>query len=592
MDQVPFHYLTDPLIATQQVAVLAQEPLLGVDIETFPLPAYRNHKQAGLDPFLSGIRLVQVATGDGRVVIFDLLHVPLTLLTPLTNVPWVVFNGDFEYRHLTHAGLKVPRLHDAMFMDRLVSHQLHTLSEVSADLLGQPLDKTLQVSNWSTPELSTAQLDYAARDAVACLRIMAKLFPQIRLLGRQRLYDLWCGALPVLAGLELRRQTFDWANHTLLAGEWKQASIHWSQELATHLGAGVNPASGKQLSAWFTDHLAPSDLERWPKTPKTGLLRTGAAEVALYCALPVVKPLLEHKKYQKLLATYTKKYVEHRHPVTGCLHPRFGLGATRSGRISVSHPNTQQVPRHAAFRALFIAPPGKLLLSADYSQIELVVAAVLSNDPAMLDVYRQRGDLHRATAAAIAGITPEAVTPDQRQAAKAVNFGNLYGQGPASLAETAQLDYQVPMTIEAARQALQRFDQAYPALKAWKRRQLAAARQFRKVQTPLGLVRDFAVQREGFLQGEAQNIPIQGAAAEILMSALNRLPTALAGLDAQLYHTVHDELTLQVTPDDADAAARALQDSMVQGFLDVFPAAGDVLMPPEVKRGPHWAAVH
>jgi DNA polymerase-1 len=592
LDQPNYHYLTDPLRAAQQVARLAQEPILGVDIETYPLPAYRDQPQAALDPYLAGIRLVQVASGDGQVAIFDLFHLPLALLTPLTTVPWVVFNGDFEYRHLTQAGLPVPRLHDVLFMDRLISHRLRDLAQVSADLLGEPLDKTLQTSDWGTAQLAPAQLQYAARDALACLRIAQQLSTRLRLLGRQRLYDLWCGALPVLADLELRGQAFDWENHARLTGVWQQERDQWLAELATLLGPQVNPASGKQLSDWFTAQLSAADLTRWPKTPKTGLLKMGAAELALHGRLPVVKPLLEFKKIEKLLNTYTGKYVAHRHPVTGCLHPRFWIGATRSGRISVSSPNTQQVPRHDDFRALFIPPVGKLLISADYSQIELVVAALLANDQAMLEVYRHRGDLHRATAAAIAGITPGEVTPEQRQAAKAVNFGNLYGQGPASLAETAFLDYQVPMTIDQARQALQRFDQAYPALKVWKRQQVAAARQFRKVQTPLGLVRDFEEQGEGFLQGEAQNIPIQGAAAEILMSALNRLPAALAGLDAQLYHTVHDELTLQVTPEDAEAAARALQDSMVGGFLDIFPQAEAVITRPEVKRGPHWAAVH
>ncbi|MCC7279079.1 MAG: hypothetical protein IT487_12300 [Chromatiaceae bacterium] len=592
LDHTYIHYITDPSIAAQQVATLAQEPILGVDIETYPLPAYRNRAKAGLDPYLAGIRLVQVASGAGRVAVFDLLHLPPTILTPLTTVPWVVFNGDFEYRHLTHAGLPVPRLQDAMFLDRLISHRLRDLAEVSCDILGQSLDKTLQTSDWGTAQLAPAQLEYAARDALACLRIAEQLTPRIRLLGRHRLYNLWCGALPVLAGLELRGQAFDWENHARLTGVWQQKRDYWAAELTSLLGAGVNPASGKQVSEWFCSHPTAGDLKRWPKTAKTGLLKTGAAEVALYGRPPVVKPLLEFKKYQKLMNTYTDNYVAHQHPVTGYLHPRFWLGGTRSGRISVSNPNTQQVPRYDDFRALFIPPAGKLLISADYSQIELVVAALLSKDQAMLDVYRHQGDLHRTTAAAIAGINPEEVNPDQRQAAKAVNFGNLYGQGPASLAETAYLDYQVSMTTDQARQALQRFDQAYPALKAWKRQQVAAAQQLHKVQTPLGLARDFEVQGVGFLQGEAQNMPIQGAAAEILMSALNRLPAALAGLDAQLYHTVHDELTLQVTPDDADAAAKALQESMVQGFLDIFPEAEEVITKPEVKRGSSWAAVH
>jgi DNA polymerase-1 len=108
----------------------------------------------------------------------------------------------------------------------------------------------------------------------------------------------------------------------------------------------------------------------------------------------------------------------------------------------------------------------------------------------------------------------------------------------------------------------------------------------------LGLVRDFDAQGEGYLRGEAQNIPVQGSAAEVLMSALRRLPQALTGTGAALYHTVHDEITLQVPLDQASTAAEALQDAMVQGFLDVFPEAADVVAVPEVKQGASWAAVH
>jgi len=210
----------------------------------------------------------------------------------------------------------------------------------------------------------------------------------------------------------------------------------------------------------------------------------------------------------------------------------------------------------------------------------------------MLDVYRQGGDLHKTTAAAIAGIPPEQVTPEQRQAAKPVNFGNLYGQGPAGLARTAQVDYGVSMNIAEAKQALLRFRVAYPQLESWKRQRVAEAQQFRQVRTRLGLVRDFDAQGERYLRGEAQNMPVQGSAAEVLMATLNRLPEILTGMDAELYHTVHDEITIQVAPCDSHRAAQGLQAAMTAGFLDIFPNAADVLLKPEVVQGDNWAAVH
>ncbi|MCF8014665.1 MAG: hypothetical protein K9L65_03020 [Chromatiaceae bacterium] len=592
LDSTLIRYVTDPTEAARRAAQLAAEPVLGVDIETYPATAYRDRPRAALDPQTAEIRLLQVAALDGRVALFDLQQVPLDALAPLSAAPWATFNGSFEYRHLTHAGLTVPRLHDGMLLDRLLSHRLRKLADVSADVLGLDMDKTEQVSDWGTAELSEHQLHYAALDALATVRIARELLPKVERNGQRRLYALWCDVLPVLAGLQLRGQCFDWAGHAELQIAWQQERDRLQGELREHLGPEVSPNSGPQLGTWLQQRLDADTVKRWPKTEKTGRLKTDADSLALFAHLPMVQPLLRYKAVSKLLSTYGSSYCKHRHPVTDQLHPEFSLGFTRSGRAVASKPNTQQAPKQGTFRELFTAPPGKVLVSADYSQIELVVAALLSGDRAMLDVYRKGGDLHRSTAAAIAGVDPEQVTPQQRQAAKPVNFGNLFGQGPAGLARTAQVDYGVAMSNSDAKQALLRFRLAYPQLEQWKRQQVAQAQQFRQVRTKLGLVRDFDAQGEGYLRGEAQNIPVQGSAAEVLMSALRRLPQALTGLDAALYHTVHDEITLQVPLDHAETAAEALQDAMVQGFLDVFPEAAEVVAVPEVKQGASWAAVH
>ncbi|MCB1808491.1 MAG: hypothetical protein KDJ99_26065, partial [Candidatus Competibacteraceae bacterium] len=367
----------------------------------------------------------------------------------------------------------------------------------------------------------------------------------------------------------LRGQAFDWAAHAALTEQWQADHDQLSHQLRQHLGA-INPNSGPQLGEWLQRTLPASTLQQWPKTPK-GRLKTNADSLALFADLPAIQPLLRYKAVSKLLSTYGTKYDQHRHPITGRLHPHFPIGQTVSGRLCAHKPNTQNPPRLAAFRALFIPEPGKILIGADYSQIELRVAALLSNDRAMVDAYARGDDLHTLTAAAVAGVAPEQVTTTQRQQAKAVNFGNLYGQGPAGLAQTAKLTYGVTMSAPQAQQALNQFHMTYPQLAAWKRQQVGLAQQFRQVKTQLGLIRDFDVQGNGYLKGEAQNIPVQGSAAEILHCTLARLPQALQGLDAQLYHNVHDELILQARPEDADKAAHALQDAMVQGFLEVFP---------------------
>lgn len=149
------------------------------------------------------------------------------------------------------------------------------------------------------------------------------------------------------------------------------------------------------------------------------------------------------------------------------------------------------------------------------------------------------------------------------------------------------------MRMVDARQALRKFAVAYPLLEHWKQNQVARAMQTRQVKTCLGLVRDFDVQGEGYLRGEAQNIPVQGSAAEVLMATLARLPAALNGTSAELYHTVHDEIELTCTPDEKALVSEILSETMVAGFLEVFPE-GEAISHDlvEVHSGGSWAEVH
>jgi DNA polymerase I-like protein with 3'-5' exonuclease and polymerase domains len=574
-------YLTDLPTAQKAVEKLSQEPVLGVDIET-----------TGLDPHTSETRLVSVAASDGITAVFDLRRVPIETLLPLTQRPWITFNGSFEYRHLTRAGLPVPLCHDVQLLDRLASHQMHRpLAAVSKDWLGIELDKSEQKSDWAANALSREQIDYAAQDALITLRLAGKLLPKIEQAGQRPLYRNWCHALPVLAQLQLTGQSFDWDKHQQLIEAWQQEHETLYCQIREQLG-DINPNSGPQLGEWLKGNLESRLLKRWPKTA-TGRFKTDADTLALFANLPVIQPLLRYKAVGKLLSTYGKSYAQKKHPTTENLHPDFQLGQTRSGRICASGPNTQNPPRLACFRELFIPAPGKVFIGADYSQIELRVAALLSQDTVMLNAYRKGRDLHTLTAAAVAGVAEGAVTKAQRTAAKAINFGNLYGQGPAGLARTAKLDYGAEMTTQEAEAALNAFHTQYYRLSAWKRQQMGMARQFRKVHTRLGLIRDFDAQGEGYLNGEACNIPIQGSAAEVLICTLKRLPAALKGLDARLYHNIHDELILESSTGDADKAADKLKQTMIEGFLEVFPEAGDMVGDlVDVQRGESWAGVH
>jgi len=571
-------YVTEPADARLRVQQLLTEPVLGIDIET-----------TGLDPLFDSVRLISVATLDGRVAVFDMFKLPSDLLHPLANVPWCAFNAGFEQRFLRGLEFALRPMHDAQLLDRLHHHLMHrTLADAVGDTLGLRLVKEEQRSDWSVSELSHEQIEYAGRDALAALRVARELLPRVP----RTLYDTWRNALSVLADLELRGQSFDFNQHRMLIGQWQRERDQLLIELRNHLGAGVKPTSGPQLGEWLKQHLPAKTVQAWPKTG-TGRLKTDADTLQLFADLPAVAPLLRFKRVSKLLSTYGDNYAKHRNDLTGRLHPSFKVGMTVSGRVCASKPNTQNPPRVDTFRALFVPPVGQVLVGADYGQIELRVAALLSGDKAMLAAYQRGDDLHRLTAAAVAGVAPEQVTKEQRQAAKAVNFGTLYGQGPAGLASNAKTTYGVDMTKQEAAQALQRFDLTYPTLAAWKRQQIGLAQQQHRVRTRLGLVRDFEVQGTGYLQGEAVNIPVQGSAAEVMLCAVARLPQTLNGSSARLYHNVHDELVLTCAPEDADQAAAALRDAMTAGFLQVFPE-GEALTRDlvETKTGRSWAEVH
>ncbi len=192
------------------------------------------------------------------------------------------------------------------------------------------------------------------------------------------------------------------------------------------------------------------------------------------------------------------------------------------------------------------------------------------------------------TAATTAGVPSEEVTKDQRQAAKPVNFGLLYGQGYRGLARYAKATFGVDMTENDALLAREAFFKAYPDLRHWQQSAAQDAERTKRVVTPCGRIRDFSKEARGYRYTETLNTPIQGGAAEVLMAALSRLPKYLKGIDAKLVNIVHDEIVLEVANKDIDCAKEALEKVMVEGMLAVFPLASTRNLV-ESKAGNNWA---
>ena len=580
---VAVRFVTEPGEATRVIGELLTLPdngAWGLDIETAALPAFRTDSKAGLDPWRSCIRLVQVYPGGATCYVFDVAALGLSPLKELLQArPWVAHNAVFELKFLLHNGAAPGKLGCTLLQDNALGNGRRGLAALAKERLNWAMDKTLQVSDWGGA-LSPAQLDYAALDAVAARQLATVQTGLLQERGLGRCYQLMRDAQGAIARLELAGCPFDTAAHSELLATWQATAEQARAELDSLLN-GANPDSPLQLSKWLAANLPPDTLAAWPKTA-TGQLATDADTLA-GLTLPALEPLKRYKGAMKGLSTYGKGYAGHISPVTGRIHASFLIGGAESGRFSCQSPNIQNPPRDPAFRALFAPSPGRCLVVADYGQIELRVAALVSGDTAMLSAYEQGQDLHRKTAAAVLGIEPGAVSKAQRQMAKAVNFGLLFGQGAKGLQAYAKASYGVELTLPEADKARTAFFTAYPGLQRWQRQQQERARFAKQVHTPGGRCRELDGDRQ--LATASLNTPIQGGAAECLLAALAKL--ALPD-NAQLVNIVHDELVVECDPEQAVPVAAAVEAAMTAGFLAIFPE-GSTRDLVEAHSGPNWA---
>lgn len=582
---VAVRFLNEPGQAAAALAELAALPdngPWGLDIETTPLPAFRADSKAGLDPWRSSIRLVQVYPGGDTCYVFDVAALGLPPFMGLLNTrALVAHNAVFELKFLLHNGAPPARLGCTLLQANALQWRRRedlSLAALAHTELGWRIDKTLQVSDWGG-DLSPAQRDYAALDAVAAYRLAQLQAARLKDRELVRCYALMRDAQPAIARMERAGCPFDTAAHTALLNQWQEQAETARAELDSLLN-GANPDSPAQLAKWLAANLPPDTLETWNRTA-SGQLATDADTLA-GLSLPALEPLARYKAAVKGLSTYGKGYAAHVSPVTGRIHPSFLIGGAATGRFSCHAPNIQNPPRDTAFRALFAPGPGRCLVVADYGQIELRVAALVSGDPDMLSAYEQGQDLHRKTAAAVLNIEPDAVTKAQRQMAKGVNFGMLFGQGAKGLQAYARASYGVELSLGQAEAARAAFLKTYPALARWQATTRRDAERAKQVRTPGGRCR----QLDRNIGTECLNTPVQGGAAECLLAALGalQLPDGAA-----LVNIVHDELVAECDLEQADAVKAEIERAMVAGFLAIFPngSTRDLV---EAHTGPNWAA--
>lgn len=398
--------------------------------------------------------------------------------------------------------------------------------------------------------------------------------------------------LPVLAGMEQSGVAIDAAAFRAflddVQGQLDQLTAH-VYELA---GTQFNIRSAQQLGDVLFNGLGlPA-----PRKTKGGQASTSQQTLEKLAGQhPVVDSILQYRKLEKMRSTYLDPLPRLVDP-QGRIHTTFNQKATATGRLSSSNPNLQNIPVRGPLgkrmRSCFIAGPGRLLVSADYSQVELRVLAHVSQDPALLEAFRNGEDIHARTAALVYDLPPDQVSPDQRRNAKTINFGLIYGMGAQKLAQ------ELKISTAQAKDFIARYFERLQGLKEFYEGVEASARKHGFVTTLGGRrrllpdINSASGQAAALARRQAINTVIQGSAADIIKLAMLAVARdeRLRELDARLLLQVHDELLLEV-PADAAEEAGALVARLMQ---DVCPAGKELSVPLLVDwgTGHDWGAAH
>ena len=515
------------------IAPYLQVGVLAIDTET-----------TGLDPHTDQIRLIQIAAPDLPVFVIDVFEVPeaIEALRPLVSGDAVkVFqNAKFDLKFLTQAGVKIEgQIFDTMLAAQLLQAGLQKAARLDVIVkayLGEELPKEEQQSDWSG-ELSQSQLMYAANDAAILLSLRDVLKKQLIQAKLAEVATLEFDCIVALAEMELTGIMLDqgqWGGYcrVIEANISKYQSILTDKfkEFKTDAGTPINLKSTQQLQRALAE--IGINVNSTSRDTLTPLIDRS-----------VVADLLAYKKWQSQKSKYGNKISQAVNLVTGRIHADYHQLGADTGRLSCSNPPLQQIPKSVAVRQCFIPESNCKFVIADYSQIELRVAAQISGDERMIQAYREGKDLHKLTASLVTETPLEEVTDEDRQRAKAVNFGLLFAMGAKGLQDYAKNAYGVNMSSEEASEFKEKFFQNYLGFAKWYRgnQNNNKAQELRTLSGRRRLCNG----RQAASLPRTLNTPIQGTAADIAKTALGKLPRVLGGTGAKIVGFIHDEFIVE-----------------------------------------------
>lgn len=576
----------------------------------------------GLDSLRCRLVGFSLATAPGRACYVPLAHTPpggadmlssppvqlgeaeaIAALAPLLADPAVLkiwLNAKFDLEVLARAGAP-----DAAPIDdtMLISYALdagrhgHGMDELALLHLGHRCIAYDEVTGTGRARIPFTEVPleraapYAAEDADVTLRLWQVLRPRLLPERALALYEqLERPLVGVLMAMERAGVLVDATELGRLSLDFAGRMKTMAAEIHRLAGSEFNVASPKQLGEVLFDQMSLPGGKRM----KTGAWGTDSSVLQSLAEQGHDLParVLEWRQLAKLKSTYADALVEQINPATGRVHTSYAMAITSTGRLSSTDPNLQNIPvrteEGGRIRRAFVAAPGTLLISADYSQIELRLLAHVADLPALRESFARGEDIHARTASEVFGIPMEGMDPLTRRRAKAINFGIIYGISAYGLAR------QLGTTPGEARSYIDAYFARYPGIRDYMEVAKDEARKHGYVTTPFGRrcwiagIDERNAARRGYAERQAINAPLQGGAADIIKRAMVRLPAVLAtsGLAARMLLQVHDELIFEAPTAEAEATA-ALARSVMEGAATLT-----VPLVVETGSGTNWAEAH